>query len=159
MKLEDVAIIDSEVDWQECLQHWVWLLEGCYEFSIYIVTKFAELLVVDNNGGIWFLSTSAASFKQIAKDDSELFTMLDIPEEADFIFMPQVIRLLEAEGMTLGKNECYGFITPNVFAECEFNASNFRVTDISKYLVGLGNMLGKLKDTKNGQKVEYKVIP
>jgi len=159
MKLEDITIIADGIDWNKCLQHWNWLLQKCPEFSIYLVTKFAELLVIDNSEAIWFLSTSGASFEKVADNELEFFELCENQEEFDFFFMPQVIEQLTLSGIELKQGECFGFITPSVFAECTFAPSNFKAISVENYLIALGDMIGKIKDTQNGQKVTYQVVP
>ena len=158
MKLDDITISTDGVDWEACLDHWSWLLNKSPELSIYLVTKFAELLLIDNDGCIWFLSTSGGSLEKVANSETEFFEVLADDEEFDFYFMPQVLELLTNSGLSLKQGECFGFITPNVFAECKFEDNNFKVISTESYLVGLGDMLGSLQDTKDGDKVSFNVL-
>ena len=158
MKLDDITISTDGVNWEKCLGHWHWLLNKSPEFTIYLVTKFAELLLVDNDGCIWFLSTSGGSYEKVANSETEFFELLGNEEEFDFYFMPQVIELLTNNGLSLNHGDCFGFITPSIFAECEFKTSNFKVTPTESYLIGLGDMLGSLQETKNGDKVTFNVV-
>lgn len=158
MNLSEVSIENTTVDWNNCLQHWSWLFDETSEFTIWIVTKFAELLVIDDKGGVWFLSTSGASLEKVASSVDEFSETLNHSEKVDYYFMPSLIDALESEGITLSKNECYGFITPNVFKECTFEPNNFKVIGIENYLVGLGDMLGELINTPNGQEIQYRVV-
>jgi hypothetical protein len=159
MELSEISLNHEAVDWSKCLQHWSWLLKDNPEFSIWMVTKFAEILVVDNEEAVWFISTAGASFEKVAESIDDFSDSLSDPEVIDYYFMPSVILSLEAEGKKLKEAECFGFITPNVFQECTFDTNNFKVTKIESYLIGLGDMLGSLMDTPNGQRVKYHVVP
>lgn len=159
MKLDDITIPPQDVNWNECLQSWNWLLHSCPEFSIFLITKFGEFIVKDDAGAIWFLSTSGADFEKIANSEEEFFVYLDEEDNFDFHFMPQVIKKLEASGVVLEKNECYSFVIPAVFEECTFEPSNFRVTDAYSYIKELGFFLGNLQQTPVGEKVEIKLVP
>lgn len=158
MKLEDISINSEDIEWQNCLQHWAWLLKKNPEFNIWLVTKFAEVFVSNDDGSIWFLSTSNGSYEKVANSKDEFASNIENDEKLQYYFMPQLIHQLESSIGQLGSKECYGFLVPGIFKECEYNESNFKITNIETYLIGLGDMLGELETTPNGQKVSFNVV-
>ncbi|WNO10593.1 hypothetical protein [Teredinibacter sp. KSP-S5-2] len=153
MSIEDISIETAEVDWQKCLQHWSWILKKCPEFNILLVTKFGEIFTKADDGAIWFLSTSNASYEPVASSQEELAKLLENQEEYEYFFMPRMISVLEQSLGLLEHGNCYGFHVPCVFEECTFESSNFKVISLESYLIGLGDMLGKLQSTPSGEKV------
>jgi hypothetical protein len=158
MKLSDITISHEGIDWQKCLQHWAWILKRMPEFSIWLVTKFGEIFVVSDDEEIWFLSTSNASYEKIADSKEEFASLVDDPENIEYFFMPGVIGKLEESGMLLKAKECYGFHVPMVFKEATLEASNFKTIGVEPYLIGLGDLLGQLRNTENGEKVTFNVV-
>lgn len=158
MSIEEISIETDGINWQECLQHWSWILKKCPEFNILLVTKFGEVFVKADDGAIWFLSTSNASYEQVASSQDELAKLLENQEEYEYFFMPQVISLLDQSIGPLDHGQCYGFHVPCVFEESTFEPSNFKVIFLENYLIGLGDMLGKLQSTPNGEKVSFHVV-
>ena len=158
MKLEDISITEGGIDWQRCLQPWAWLLKEKPEFNIWIVTKFGEIFVTDDSGSIWFISTSNGSYEKIAESKESFANSLENPERVEYYFMPKLVRNLEENLGKLNKGQCYGFHVPCFFKECTFEVDNFKIIDIEKYLIGLGEMLGKLQAIPDGAKVSFNVV-
>ncbi len=157
IEVEVLADPCENTNWQGCLQHWAWLLKDKPEFNTWLVTKFGELFVKINEE-VWYLGTSGASYKKVANTEEDFFNLMDESEELDFYFMPQIIKKLEEAGLKLNKGECYGFKMPMVFKESTLEPDNFNIIDIEKYLIGLGDLLGKLQGTQNGEKVSFNVV-
>ncbi len=155
MKLSDLTINQEGIDWQKCLQHWAWLLREMPEFNVWIVTRFAEIFVVSKDGEIWFLSTANATFKKIAHSKEEFAAFID--DRLDHYFMPDVIRQLENSGMRLNNKECYGFHLPLIFVEATLDADNFKIAQVETYLTGLGDLLGRLQNIQDGERVTFEV--
>jgi len=158
MSIESISIETEGIDWGKCLQHWAWILKKCPEFNILLVTKFGELFVTDGDGSVWFLSSSNGSYEKIANSQEELSHLLSSKEEYEYYFMPQVITMLEESIGNLGAGECYGFHIPCVFKECKFEPGNFKVVAVESYLIALGDMLGQLQSTPNGEKVSFRAV-
>lgn len=158
MNIEDISIGQAGVDWQNCLQHWAWILIINPDFNILLVNKFGEIFVSSDDGSVWFLSTSNASYEKVADSIEEFETDLTNKDRFDYYFMPQVVRMLEDELGKIDEHQCYGFHVPCVFEECSFDSDNFKIIEIEAYLIGLGDMLGRLKDTTNGKKVSFNVV-
>ncbi|WP_164503656.1 T6SS immunity protein Tdi1 domain-containing protein [Pleionea sediminis] len=151
MLLDDISIAPHSVDWNKVLHYWDWLLAEQPEFSIWMVTPFAELITADSEGSVWFISTSGANYEKVADSKDDFLALIEDKEALDYFFMPSLVHELVESGMTLGQDECYSFITPNVFKECSFDPENFKVANIEDYLMGLGDLLGKLMKTEAGQ--------
>jgi len=45
-----------------------------------------------------------------------------------------------------------------LFKECTFEVDNFKIIEVENYLIGLGDMLGKLQNTPSGKKVSFKIV-
>ncbi|QYJ77510.1 DUF1851 domain-containing protein [Shewanella acanthi] len=158
MNLEDITIDQDGIDWQNCLQYWAWILKRNPEFNILLVTKFGEIFVILDNGEVWFLSTSNASYEKVA-DTKEIFiSQLEDEEFIDYYFLSKVLTMLQKTDLRLEKGECFGFHIPCVFKECSFDTDNFKKIEVEKYLIGLGDLLGKFQNTPSGEKVSFKAI-
>lgn len=158
MKLEDMTIQHEGIEWQKCLQHWNWLLKENPEFNIWIVTKFGEIFVLNDDEEVWFISTAGSSYEKIANSKEEFFEFIDEQKNVDFYFMPDVIQALEANNMFLEEKECYGFRVPMVFMESTLEPDNFKIIIVENYLTGLGDLLSELQGTNNGEKILFKVV-
>ncbi len=158
MNIEEITISQEGIDWQNCLPHWSWLLKINPEFNILLVTKFGEVFVTCDNGSVWFLSTSSCSYEKIDNSIDKFADSMNDIDNLNYYFMPNVIALLESELGTLKKDQCYGFKIPCVFKECTFEANNFKITNLERYLIGLGDMLGKLQSSPDGEKVSFNVV-
>ena len=158
MSIEDISVPVEGVNWQDCLQHWSWILKKCPEFNILLATKFGEIFVTASDGAVWFLSTSNGSFERIAESQDQLVEILEHQESYDYYFMPQVLAVLEHSLGHLESGYCYGFHVPMVFEESSLDPSNFKIIRIENYLAGLGDMLGKLQGVPNGQEVTFKAV-
>lgn len=158
MKLGDISIPESGINWQNCLQPWAWLLKENPKFNILIVTKFGEIFVTDDSGSIWFLSTSNGSYEKVAESKESFANSLENPDCVEYYFMPKVIQSLEETLGKLNKGQCYGFHVPCIFKECTFEVDNFKIVDIEKYLIWLGGMLGKIQEIPDGTKVSFNVV-
>lgn len=158
MHLENITIPQEGIDWQKCLQHWAWLLKECSDFSILLVTKFGEVFVSNDNGEVWFLSTSNGSFDKVAESKEEFLDQLCDIEKLEYYFMPKVISVLNEAGMKLSEGECFGFHVPCIFEECTFDPGNFKQVQIEEYLIALGDMLYELQGMPDGGEVTFEPV-
>jgi hypothetical protein len=147
MEIEDLIIETETIGWQECLQPWGWLLKKNPQFEIWLVTLFGELIITDDNGEVWFLSTSKSTYEKVADSEAAFVDSLSDPEVIESYFMPQVATRLKNAGMTLAKGECYGFHVPPVLQESTLEPENFKCVSVEEYLKALGGLLSQLNTT------------
>jgi len=147
MNLSDITLPQEGIDWQNC----AWLLRKNPEFNILLLTRFGEIFVTLDNGEVWFLSTSNASYEKAAESKGELSNLLSDENEVEYFFMPSVLNQLKTAGQNLENNECYGFRMP-----CVFEVDNFKPVQVENYLTTLGKVLGELQTAQDGESVEFK---
>lgn len=159
MDIDKLILKYDQLDWSNIFSHWSWLLKDVPNFRLWQLTCFGELLVLDDNDAVWFFSTAAASFEKAADSIDDFVDLLKDPDELNMFYMYGLIQQLEQTGVTLSEGQCYGFITPSLFAECRFEPDNFKVVEIGQYLIGLGDMLGQVMAHPDGTVVEFDVAP
>ena len=149
----------SNTNWQSVLQHWAWLLYINPELNILLVTKFADVFVVDDNDHIWLICTSDATYEKVAHSTDEFESYLANSEMVNRFFMPDLLGMLKDSGLILGDEQCYGFITPNMFKESTIDVDNFKVTNLETYLIGLGVLQERFQKTSPGSMVNSNSVP
>lgn len=153
MNFEDFTVSHEETDWSDCLQSWSWLLKKNPEIQVLLVTKFAELFVINDDDEVWFMSSSGGSYEKVADSLEAFSSLLEDNETLNLYFMPQLAMSLEKEGLILGDDHCYGFKIPCVYEECTFEPDNFYVANIAEYLKALGNRLGEMEQQAGNTQV------
>jgi hypothetical protein len=149
MDIEDLLLDAEQIDWQETLQTWAWLLQKNPEFDIWLVTLFGEIIITDDSGEVWFLSTSNSTYEKVADSEAVFVDSLADPEMVERYFRPKVVSKLKSAGMKLGEGECYGFHVPPVLQDSSFEPDNFKCITIEDYLKALGNLLGQMNTTSS----------
>ncbi len=156
MALRDITLPTEGIDWQGVLQHWSWLLEDHLEFSVWLLTRFGDLLLRLPDDSIWRLAPGNGTFQKLADSKAHLAGIIERSDRLELWFMPSLVEELEEEGKTLGEKRCYGFRIPSGF-EGKIAASNIEVVGIEDYLTAMGDLWGLIRDVPDGTTVRFEV--
>ncbi|MGB1109445.1 MAG: hypothetical protein ACPG4N_03770 [Gammaproteobacteria bacterium] len=158
LSLDDISLPTDGIDWPQCLEHWQWLLDGCPNPRVFLVTCFAELFVLDEQQRVWCISTANGNKELIAESVDDFHGQFEDPDFVDYFFMPQVVLSLREAGETLAPGQCYGFRVPTVFTESTLENSNFKVTDMARYLMALGDAMREIVNAESGDQVKFEPV-
>lgn len=148
--INDYLIEHQGIDWPTVLSNWSWLLPR--ELTLWMVNRFADLIVVLSDGSVWMLDVGVGSFNKLAESRDDFCERIDENENAnDWLMIPLVDGLVHA-GMRLGKGQCYGFKKPPLLGG-EYEIENCGVLSISDYLVASGSIHEQLIDVPDGTRV------
>src|SRR5262245_9909245 len=109
MNLNDYLIDQADLDWNDLLREWHWLLPD--RLNPWILTRAGDLIFVSSDNTIQFLDVGAGSIIQVANTRDEFCTKIDVVENADNWFMIPVVDALVASGIHLASGECYSYRT------------------------------------------------
>jgi len=99
-----------------------------------------------------YLETSAGALESIARDREDFIVRIDQDNHAnEWLMIPLVDRCVGA-GMTLGANQCYGFMTTPTLGG-QYDISNMERLDIAVYLSLMGQIHEQIKDRPDGAKI------
>ena len=155
MNLSDYVIDQEGIDWTAALSDWGWLLPA--NFTLWIVTRLADLIIVDEAGSVSFVDVSGGSIESIAASREEFFSIVDQPGKGSNWFAFTLVDKCVAAGVFLAKGRCYGLTIPSVLGG-EFDPSNIRSVDIPDYLRFLADIHQQIADLPDGAKVELRVV-
>jgi hypothetical protein len=150
LNVADYLIDHSQFVWADLLDAWTWLVPPTA--TVWLMNRFAELVLVLENGSVSYLETSAGVLKNIARDRADFIVRIDQGNDAnEWLMIPLVDRCVTA-GMTLGPNQCYGFITAPTLGG-QYDISNVERLDIAVYLSLMGQIHEQIEDLPNGSKI------
>lgn len=154
MNLQDYILSQEGLNLSEMLREWNWALPSA--FDVWMVTRFADLIIAQEDGSVWFLDTSGGSYRRIA-DSGDHFAALanDVDTFRDW-FMVSAVDEMVAAGHVLGPQQCYSFQHPPGLGG-DYTLANYMVTDLHVHLALHGQIFGKTKDVPYGTKVTLTV--
>lgn len=134
------------------LRDWHWILPPSLE--VWIVTRFADMVIVQDDGSVWFLDTGGGSFKRIADSRDHFADLAEDPDTFSNWFMAPAVDEMVAAGHLLSAAQCYSFRLPPGLGG-DYVPPNYMVTDIHVHLSIHGQIFGKTKDLPDGTKVTF----
>ncbi len=154
MSIADYIIRQDSLILSEMLRDWHWALPNSFE--VWIVTRFADLVIVQEDGSVWFLDTGGGTFTHIADSKDHFSTLADEPDTFCNWFMVRAVDEMVAAGHVLGPDQCYSYQLPTGLGG-EYVISNYVVMDIHVHLAIHGQIFGQTKDLQDGTKVTFSV--
>jgi hypothetical protein len=150
MNVHDYLIDQEDTDWQSIMQCWSWLLPE--NFTIWLVTRFADLIFVYEDGSVHLLRSDSGSVEALAESKESFLQKIDIDNNAsDWLSIPLVDKCVSS-GMILNKGECYAYkIIPLIGGSYDIN--NIYKANIVAYLKYLSDISHQLKNVPNGTKI------
>ena len=150
LNVSDYLIDHSELVWSELLADWKWLVPTTA--SVWLMNRFAELVLVREDGSVAYLETSTGVLRTIARDREEFIVSIDQGNNANEWLMIPLVDQCVAAGMALGANQCYGFITAPTLGG-QYNISNVERLDMAVYLSLMGQIHEQIEDLPDGAKI------
>ena len=150
--IDDYLIDQSGVDWSKTLASWAWLLPA--EFTLWLVNRFGDLFLVQQDGSIWMLDIGAGTLTRVAQSREEFGNKLDAGNAAEWLMIPLVDRLADA-GFVLQPGHCYGFKTPPVLGG-RYEVENCCQLSVGDYISGCGRIHEQLRNVPDGTEIRIK---
>ena len=155
LNVADYLIDHSGFSWVDLLDDWKWLIPSTA--TVWLMNRFAELVLVFEDGSVSYLETSAGALRNIARDREEFIVRIDEGDNAnEWLMIPLVDRCVTA-GMILGANQCYGFKTAPTLGG-QYEIANVELSDISVYLALMGQIHEQIRDLPDGTRITHVVI-
>ncbi|MCB1088255.1 MAG: DUF1851 domain-containing protein [Verrucomicrobiae bacterium] len=154
MNLSDYLLAHDKLDWSTMLADWDWILPP--SFRVWMVNQFADLFIVQDDGSVWMLDTSAGSFSRIA-DSCEHFA--EISGQEDLFsnwFIVDAVDDMVGAGNLLGDGQCFSYKLPPGLGG-EYDLQNFIVTDLHVHLSLHGQIFRQIKDLPDGTSLTFKI--
>jgi hypothetical protein len=153
--ITDYLLDHDGVDWSNALATWSWLLPR--EFTLWLVTRFADLFVVMADGTVHWLDVTGGTLTKVAEDRRDFAEKIDQGDNADDWLMIPLIDRMVAAGMRLSPGQCYGFKLPPVIGG-EFSEANCAPIAIEDYLGACGSIHEQLRDAPDGTEVRLEIV-
>jgi len=107
LRFEDfLAPVDGERLADHVTNSWSWFAPIA-ELSPIGITRFGDVLLRDRDGAIYFLDTAFGILEKVGATQEAFRARL--PELARAMLRVDLVRELEAHGVTLAHGQCYGF--------------------------------------------------
>jgi hypothetical protein len=124
-------------DWDKLLGYWKPPLP--LDATLWFVNLLGDIFVTSSDGTIQSLTVGTATFSTVAATREEFARMLDRRENAESWLRLSLIEGCRAAGLTLSKDECYGFrIPPSLLGKYE--VANLQPTNIYSHYSWLSHM-------------------
>lgn len=135
---------------------WSWLLPPA--FTIWMVTRFADVILIREDGSVSLLDVGAGTLEQLAANKEDFCRKVEEGDNADNWFLMSLVERCVSAGMTLSPGQCYGFKVAPIF-EGPYTVDNTSVADLSVNLSFLSQIHQQIKDLPDGTKIKLVVQP
>lgn len=129
ININDYLINHANKDWRRLLERWMPPLPP--DFTIWLVNKLGELIVV-GNGAVHWLVVGEGKLIQIADSEERFAQLLDIGNNADQWLRLSLVNACRNAGMVLAEDECYGFNIPPAL-QGQYVVTNLKPTSLDKH--------------------------
>jgi hypothetical protein len=153
--IHDYLVDQDGIDWTSALLGWAWLLPG--EFTLWLVTRFADLILVLPDGSVHMLDVGAGTLERVANDRADFSKKIDEGDNANNWLKIPLVDECRAAGMRLKRGQCYGFKTPPVLGG-EYSVENVGPLSITDYLGAYGSIHEQIRNLPDGAEVRLKVV-
>lgn len=151
----DYLIDQSGIDWPKTLASWSWLVPA--EFTLWLVTRFADLFLVLPDGTVHMLDVGTGTLTKVAESRDDFCTKIDEDDNANQWLMIPLVDRMVAAGVVLQPGQCYGFKTPPVLGG-DYSVENASPLPLWDYLGAYGSIHEQLRDVPDGAQVVLKVV-
>ena len=148
--LEELTISLENLDGDELLSEWRWLVDESY--SPVLVSAVGDLFVQGQDGSIWWLCTATGQFTQVAPDLTEFQRLTRQPNPSREWFLPDIVGHFRKVGVLLQPGKCYSYKVPP-FLGGKTEPNNMELTDICIHFAFLGEVYHQVKDLPPGTKI------
>ena len=150
MDINDYLIDQAGQSWSELLADWNAVLPP--PFTLWLVNRFGDAIVVLNDESIHLLDVGAGRSKRIADNRDHFVELLGVEDNVNDWLMCALVDRCVAAGMKPGPNQCYGYKVPPMLGG-EYDAENIELTDLSVHYSLLAQLHQKTKDLADGTKI------
>ena len=154
MDISDYLIDQQGKDWAKLLSDWAWLVPN--DFTVWIVNRFGDIVLVLDDGTVHFLDVGAGTLKQIAESREDFCVKVDADDNAENWFLISLVNECVEAGMVLGRDQCYTFKVAPVFGG-QYGTQNIEVGDLEVNYSLLGQTHDQIKDLPDGATVNLVV--
>jgi hypothetical protein len=151
--INDYLITQDGKDWSTWLKGWMPPLPE--DFTLWMVNRFGELIVVLEDGSVHMLDIAAGMLNRLADSWEDFFTKIDQNDNADNWLMITLTDACVAAGMTLEPNQCYSLVIPS-FLGGQYAIDNIKPMDLQVYYELTADIYHQTKDLPDGAKVQFK---
>lgn len=155
ISITDYLLDQAGTDWPKALAWWSWLLPD--QFTVWLVTRFADLLIVLPDGTVRLLDVGVGTLRKVAESRDDFCTKIDEGDNANQWLMIPLVNRLVAAGMTLRPGQCYAFKTPPALGGA-YTVENCGPLTVSDYLGAYGSIHEQLRNAPDGSRVVLKVV-
>jgi hypothetical protein len=148
--LADYLIDHEGIDWTRSLSSWHWLVPR--EFTLWMVTRIADLFIVPPDGTVHMLDVGGGDLKMVAESREDFREKADLEDNANQWFAIPLVDRLVAAGMILQPRQCYAYKRLPILGG-DYTVDNFAPVDVADWLGCLGDLQGQLKDLPDGAEV------
>jgi hypothetical protein len=153
MSLQDYIIDHQGFDWPKLLRNWTWLVPE--EFTVWIMNRFGDLLIVLNDGTVQMLDVGSGQLKKLAETRDDFAAKIDEGDNAnDWLMIPLVDQLV-ASGFVLSDGQCYSYRQPPVLGG-DYSVENTVIVPIAEHYGMFGSIYEQIKDIPDGTQVVIK---
>lgn len=152
--VKDYLIDHLDRDWPTLLAPWQWLLPPVY--SVWLVNRFADVVLVDEDGKVHFLDVGAGMLRQVAENQAAFCQAISTPDKAHEWLLIAFTQRLRREGLVPGPDECYGFrIFPGLGGD--YSLENIELRNLALQYAVTGKIFHQLKDVPEGARIRVKL--
>jgi hypothetical protein len=155
MDINDYLLDQAGHDWAAMLADWTPPLPP--SLTLWLVNRFGDAFVVDDDGAINLLDVGAGTFVRLAADRDQFAERLGLGDNAsNWLLIPLVDACREA-GMTPGPGQCYGFKVPPMLGGA-YEVANIEPTDLSIHYSLLADIHKRTKDLPDGTQIKSVMV-
>jgi hypothetical protein len=151
ISLADYLIDLNGKNWKALLHDWLYLLPS--EFTIWMINKLGDVIVVFKDGSVHFLDLGAGQLSRIGNDGKDFASRLSHGDNSSIWLATTLIDGCRAAGMTLTENQCYSYRIPP-FLGGAFAVENIEPSDIAVHYGLLGQLWSNTRSLPSGAKIE-----
>lgn len=151
LSINDYLIEQHGINWPSVLSGWSWLLPP--EFTLWLVTRFADLFLVMPDGTVHMLDVGSGTLRRVADSRDDFCTKVDEDGNANDWFVIPLVHNLVAVGIDLLPGHCYGFKVPPVLGG-QYTLENVGTLPIADYLGAYASIHEQLKEVPDGTEIQ-----
>ena len=150
MNLSDYLLDQEGKDWPALLSEW--RSELPEEFTLWLVNRFGDLLIVADDGSVRLLDVGSGSLVRLADSRDDFGLKLDQGDNASQWLLIPIVDACVEKGLRLGSNDCYGFKVPPSLGG-NYDLDNIEPTDLAVHCSVLAQIHAKTKSLAAGTKI------
>jgi hypothetical protein len=124
-----------------------------FNFTLWLVNRFADAFVVMADGTVSMLDVGAGSLQRLADNRDHFCELLDVDDNANVWLLIPLVDECVAAGMTLAANQCYGFKIPPLLGG-KYEIDNVEPTGLAVHYGLLADIYKQTKDLPDGTPIK-----